>query len=385
MTAGRPQPDVIADVATGPAGPAATREDRFVDGLVLAIVPVILALLACGLLLAVLGRDPVAFSRDILQGGVLRSSGLQDSIIRMAPVLLIAAGLIVAFRASLWNLGADGQYLLAAALVAGLAPTLVTSLPAPAAWLALALVAMLVGGAWTLVPAWLRARHGVNEIVTTLMMTFIGIGLANLLVKGPFQGPQAVPQTGVIPAERMLAYLPGTTIHVGVVVAIVMVVLVHVLLTRTSFGTRVDVLGASPRAAAHMGVNVPRLVMVSFLLSGALVGLAAAVDVVGVFGFVRADWDPAYGLKVVPLVFLARLNALAVIPFAFGFAILSIGGEYATRRADLPGDFLLVVVGLLLLFLVLAHWAAGRRGRARSPGRGDRGLPGGAAAAAADV
>jgi simple sugar transport system permease protein len=148
-----------------------------------------------------------------------------------------------------------------------------------------------------------------------------------------------------------------------VVVALVLVVLVHLLLTRTSFGTRVDVLGANARAAVHVGVDVPRLILLSFMLSGALVGLAAAVDIVGVFGFVRSDWDPAYGLKVVPLVFLARLNALAVIPFAIFFGVLSIGGDYATRRAELPSDFLLILVGLLLLFMVLAHWASARRAR----------------------
>jgi simple sugar transport system permease protein len=365
-------PDTIADVAESPPGPAATREDRFVDGLVLAIGPVILALLTCGVLLAILGRDPVAFYRDVLQGGVLRASGLQDSITRMAPVLLIAVGLIVAFRASLWNLGADGQYLLAAVIVAGIAPPLASAVPAPIAWLVLAVVAMAVGAAWTIIPAWLKARHGLNEIVTTLMMTFIGVGIANVLVKGPFKGPQMVPQTGVIPPESMLADLPGTTVHIGVVVAVVVVVLIHLLLTRTSFGTRVDVLGANPRAAVHLGVDVPRLIIVAFLLSGALVGLAAAVDIVGIWGFVRADWDPAYGLKVVPLVFLARLNALAVIPFAVFFGILSVGGGYATRRSELPGDFLLVIVGLLLLFMVLAHWTAARRARGERllPGRG---------------
>ncbi|MFN8519636.1 MAG: ABC transporter permease [Chloroflexota bacterium] len=386
MTVETSAPDTIADVAEAPPGPAATREDRFVDGLVLAIGPVILALLTCAVLLALLGRDPIAFYRDVLQGGVLRASGLQDSITRMAPVLLIAAGLVVAFRASLWNLGADGQYLLAAALVAGLGPTLVASLPAPVAWVVLALVAMAVGGAWTIIPAWLKARHGLNEIVTTLMMTFIGIGIANILVKGPFKGPQMVPQTGVIPAESMLADLPGTTIHIGVIVAVVVVLLVHLLLTRTSFGTRVDVLGANPRAAEHMGVDVPRLILLSFMLSGALVGLAAAVDIVGVFGYVRADWDPAYGLKVVPLVFLARLNALAVIPFAIFFGILSVGGDYATRRAELPADFLLIVVGLLLLFMVVAHWASARRGQGRRLlSRGGRRDTGSATTMAADV
>ena len=132
-------------------------------------------------------------------GGVLRASGLQDSITRMAPILLIAAGLIVAFRASLWNLGSDGQYLLAVAVVAGIGARLAGRHPA-AARLARAgdRRRWSSASAWTLIPAILKARYGLNEIVTTLMMTFIGVGLANLLVKGPFNGPPMVPQTAVV-------------------------------------------------------------------------------------------------------------------------------------------------------------------------------------------
>lgn len=361
MSVTQPMAEPAPDLVSEPLGPASIREDRLIDGLILAIGPVILALLTCAVLLAILGRDPAAFYRDILQGGVLRASGLQDSITRMAPVLLIAAGLIVAFRASLWNLGSDGQYLLAVAMVAGIGPWLVTTIPAPLAWIVLALVAMAVGAAWTLIPALLKARHGLNEIVTTLMMTFIGVGIANVLVKGPFKGPQMVPQTAVIPADAMLLDLPGTTIHIGVIVALIVVVIVHVALTRTSFGTRLDVLGANPRAAVHMGINVPRLIVVAFLVSGALIGLAAAIDIVGVFGYMRSDWNPAYGLKVVPLVFLARLNVLLVIPFAAFFGVLSIGGDYATRRAELPSEFILLVVGLMLVFMVVTQYFSARR------------------------
>lgn len=374
-----------SSAAVDAPAPSFGRGEGLVGRLALSIGPIILALVVCGVLLAVIGRDPVAFYRDILQGGVLRASGLQDSLTRMAPVLLVAAGLVVAFRASLWNLGADGQYLLAAATVAGIAPALLAIVPPPVGWLVLALVAMAIGAAWTLIPSLLKARSGLNEIVTTLMMAFIGVGIANLLVKGPFKGPQMVPQTSVIPSDSMLLEFPGTHVHIGVVVALAVVVAVHVALTRTSFGTRLDVLGANPRAAVHLGIDVPRLIVVAFLVSGALIGLAAAVDIIGVFGYMRADWNPAYGLKVVPLVFLARLNALAVIPFAAFFGVLSIGGDYATRRADLPSDFLLLVVGLMLLFMVVTQYLSDKRARGESivPARG-RGL-GRRAPAAADA
>ena len=150
--------------------------------------------------------------------------------------------------------------------------------------------------------------------------------------------------------------------------------------TRTSFGTRLDVLGANPRAAVHMGIDVPRLIVVAFLVSGGLIGLAARVDIVGVFGYMRADWNPAYGLKVVPLVFLARLNVLAVIPLAAFFGVLSIGGDYATRRADLPSDFMLLFMGLMLLFMVVTQYlsrpaGAGRADPAAPPARRRRAAP----------
>jgi simple sugar transport system permease protein len=325
--------------------------------------PIVLALTACGLILVVIGRDPIAFYSNIVTAGLLRPSGLQDTITRMAPALLIAGGLVIVFRANLWNLGSDGQFLLAAATVAGTAPAVLAALPVPIGWIVVLAVAMAVGAVWTLIPALLKARYGMNEIITTLMMAFIGVGVANLLVKGPFKGPTTVPQTEAIPTDLLLPMLPGTRIHIGVIIALVAIVMIYVVLSRSSFGTRLDVLGANPRAAAHLGINVPRLIVLAFLASGAMIGLAAAVDILGIFGYMRADWNPAYGLKVIPLVFLARLNALAVIPFAAFFGVISIGGEYATRQAHLPSDFLLLLTGLILVFMVATQYFSDKRAR----------------------
>ncbi|MEI7742761.1 MAG: ABC transporter permease [Chloroflexota bacterium] len=339
------------------------RLEAWLDLAIRSVGPIILAMITCGIILLVIGRDPIAFYANIVVAGILRPSGLQDTITRMAPVLLIAGGLVIVFRANLWNLGSDGQFLLSAATVAGTAPMILTSLPAPLGWIVVMLVAMVVGGTWTLLPALMKARYGMNEIITTMMMSFIGIGAANLLVKGPFKGPTTVPQTEAIPADLLLPVFPGTRIHAGVVVALVAILIIHIVLTRTSFGTRLDVLGANPRAAAHLGINVSRVIVLAFFASGAMIGLAAAVDIVGIHGYMRADWNPAYGLKVVPLVFLARLNALAVIPFAAFFGVISIGGEYATRQADLPSDFLLLFTGLILIFMVVTQYFGDKRAR----------------------
>jgi ABC-type uncharacterized transport system permease subunit len=331
------------------------------DALIRGIGPVVLALIAGAILLAALGRNPLAFYADIYQGGIANAAW-QDSAMRMAPLLLIAAGLIVIFRANIWNLGYDGQFLLASALIAGVGPRLVERLPVVLLLTALFLLAAVVGGLWTLIPALLKARYGVNEIITTLMMSFVGINLANILIKGPFQDFSSnVPQTSVLPLNAMLPNIPGTRIHVGVLIALGAILLIHYVLTYTAFGLRLQVLGANLRTAVHVGIRVQRLIVIAFFLSGALIGLAAAVEILGIWGYVRADWNPAYGDAVIPFVFLARLNALAVIPFVAFYAVLSIGGDLATRNAELPTDFLLVVVGLILLFMTLTEYIGTKR------------------------
>jgi ABC-type uncharacterized transport system permease subunit len=342
-----------------PARPSAVR--RGGKAFWRAFVPVIYGLIAGGALLLVLGKNPVAFYWTTLESGLFSWGGLMQTIIRLAPLLLMSAGFIVAFQAGLWNIGGDGQFLMAAAVVAGLGVPLVNAVPFWLALILLCVVGFAVGGAWTVVPSFLKAYYGVNEIITTLMMAYLGINLANLLIKGPFLTHKAfMPQTDVIPFDYLLPYIPGTRIHVGIIIALVVLGIVHYMQTRTAYGLRLRILGANPRAAVHAGINVKRDIMTSFALSGALIGLAAAVEVLGVWGYVRADWNPAFGMTLFALVFLAGLNVMVVIPFVFLFAVIQIGGHEAARQAGLPNDFLLLLVGLILFFMVLTEWARTR-------------------------
>ena len=337
---------------------------RLLDVTVRSLLPVVCALGAGAILLLIMGRHPIAFYGDVWQGGVSGGGwdAWQDSAIRMAPLLLIAAGLTVIFRANIWNLGYNGQFLLAAAVVTGVGPTLTNDMPLWSAMLVLFLLAGAAGATWTIVPAALKARYGTNEIITTLMMSFIGVDLASYLIKVPFQDPAvSIPQTRVLDLEKMLPAIPGTRIHVGLLVAIGAVVVIHFLLTRTSWGLRLQILGANPRAARHVGINLPRLIITGFLLSGFLVGLAAAVDFLGLWGYIRGNQNPAYGDTVIPFVFLARLNALAVVPFIAFFSVLSVGGDLAATNANLSTDFLLVLVGLILLFMTVIEYLGRRR------------------------
>ena len=356
-TAVRPEAPLAADLHL----PRYGRLERLADVVIRSIVPVLLALVAGGVLLLALGRNPLTFYGNIWTGGIT-GGAWQDSAIRLAPFLLIAAGLTVIFRANIWNLGYNGQFLLAAAFVSGFAPGLVTAVPLWIAFTLLFLLAGAVGASWTIVPAVLKARYGTNEIITTLMMSFIGIDIASLLIKGPFHDPTTpLPQTQVIPLDKMLPSIPGTRVHIGLLVAFAAILVVHWLLTRTSWGLRLQIMGANPRAARHFGIDLPRLIIVAFLASGFLIGMAAAADIMGLWGYIRTDWNPAYGDTIIPFVFLARLNALAVIPFIAFFSIVYTGGSLAAQEANITSDFLYVLVGLILLFMTVIEYLGRRR------------------------
>jgi simple sugar transport system permease protein len=361
---------VSAETAAAPAPvpPTDAGGRAVLAGALRILLPVLLALVVGGAALLLLGKNPVEYYAYVVERGLLRAGGLEATITRMAPLLLVAAGLIVAFRAGIWNLGADGQFLLSAVVTAALAPVLIQSLPG---WLMVMIcfaAAMAVGAAWSLVPAILKARYGINEIITSLMMSFLGVSLANVLIKIPFRDPTTtVPQTPTLAVADRLPRLFDTTIHSGILIALVAVVLVHLMMTRTAFGLKLQVVGANPRAAIHAGLDVGWLTIATFALSAGLVGLGGAVEILGVWGTVRADWNPAYGLLAVPLVFLARFHGLGVIGFTLFFAMLMIGGESASRRVGVPQDFVLVLVALLLLFLALVEYLD-HRWRARTKG-----------------
>lgn len=348
----------------GSAEPANTRD--LGRRALITLAPIAISLALAGCVLLILGVDPLVYYGFVVDRGLLSPLGLQQTLTRMAPLLFLAAGLIVAFRAGMWNLGGDGQFLLGAVAAAASAPLLVQVLPG---WLALAiaiLIAMVVAIAWSVTPALLRAYQGVNEIITTLMMSFLGVSLANVLVKLVFLDPgTTVPQTRTLAVEDRLPRLFETTVTSGLLFGLVAIIAVHLVMTRTAFGLKLRTVGANPRAAVHAGLNVPLLTVATFGISAGLIGIGGAVDIIGIQGNVRADWNPAYGLAVIPVVFLARMNGFATIGFVFLFSVLSIGGESAARRLGVPQHFTMVLIAIVLITLAIAEYLDHRFNQAR--------------------
>jgi simple sugar transport system permease protein len=265
--------------------------------------------------------------------------------------LFIAAGLLVALRGGVWNIGVDGQFLVGAILVGVLAPALAGDLPDPLLWALGAVLGAIGGLAWAVIPALLRVRYGLNEIITTIMFNYVAISLTAYLVKGPFRDESVVsPQTRAIPVAHRLADLPGTGVHLGVAVGVVAVLLVAFLLGRTTFGFKVRMLGQNRRAAVHAGYPIGRLTAGAMLISGGLAGVAGANDVLSTKGLFQANWYPEYGLAAFALVYLARLRPVLVIPAALFFGVLSLGADLV-RSDDVPNYIIPLLEGLLLLCL----------------------------------
>jgi len=348
------------------AADAATRPGRsaFRRIMTVTIGPIVAAFILSAVILLLVGVNPLTYYGYILERSLFSGLGLEQTATRMAPLLFLVASLIVAFRAGIWNLGTDGQFLLGAVCSAATAPLLVGVVPGWAVLLIGFTVAAAVGAVWSIIPALLKAYQGVNEIITTLMMSFLGVLMASTLVKLVFLDPSTtVPQTRTLPVADRLPRLFDTSISSGLIWGLIAVMAVHLMMTRTAFGLRLRMVGANPVAATHAGLSVPLLTMATFAISAGFAGLSGASEILGVAGNVRADWNPAYGLMVIPLVFLARFHGVGAIVLVFFYSALMIGSESAARRLGVPQDFTLVLVASLLICLGLGEYIDHRKSR----------------------
>lgn len=319
--------------------------------IVSSLIAIALAFLVGGIFLELRGKDPIAAHRILIERSIGNDDGLTETFKQMAPLLIVSAGLLISLRAGIWNIGIDGQFL-AGALMAGVVGAgLVGDVPRGVMLLAGALAGFVGGLLWAVVPALLRVRWGLNEIITTLMMNYVAINITSWLVKGPVRDKSLVaPQTKQIPFTEWLPHIPGTEVHIGLIAGLIVVALVAILFRSTVLGFMLTVLGRNPRAALHAGLPVGRLTILALLLSGGFAGLAGANDVLGIQGLFKGNWNPGYGFTAFALVYLARLNPVWLVPFTFFFSFLLIGGQSMPRRADVPTYYVEMLEGLMLIF-----------------------------------
>ncbi|MBT8370544.1 MAG: ABC transporter permease [Deltaproteobacteria bacterium] len=324
---------------------------------IISIISIFLSLITGGIILLAIGKDPVLYFNLLFVRGMGTSLGVIESIIKMTPLLIISAGLLTCFSAGLWNIGTEGQFLIGAMLAGWAAPLLSDILSLPIYIVAIALLGIIGGMVWILIPAILKARYDINEIITTLMMSWVAISLVTWLVKGPINDLSVVPaQTTLIPDTYRMPMIPWTRIHIGLIIGVVALFGMHWVIRRTTIGYQFRVMLGNKTAARHSGMKVPHLTVYGLLISGGFAGLAGVSDVLAIKGLFQASWNPQYGMTAIPLVFLARLNGWAVIPLAFFFSFLAVGGEFVARDLGVPVFFVHVLEGLTLMFFATSEY-----------------------------
>jgi len=321
------------------------------------MVSILCSLITGGIILLVIGKDPLLYFGLLFTRGMGTSLGVIEAIIKMAPLLIIAAGLLPCFSAGLWNIGVEGQFLIGAMLAGWAAPMFSSALPYPLYLAAVLLLGIAGGMVWILIPAVLKARSDINEIITTLMMSWVAINLVSWLVKGPLNDLSTVPaQTRLIPLLYRMPQIPYTRIHLGLIMGLVSLLAMHWIIRRTTLGFQFRVMSANKKAARYAGMGVARLTLYGLLISGGFAGLAGAGDVLAIKGLFQGGWNPQYGMTAIPLIFLARLNGWAVIPLAFFFSFLAVGGEFVARDLGVPAYFVHVLEGMTLLFFAASEY-----------------------------
>ena len=290
-----------------------------------------------------------------------------ETLVKAAPMVFTGLAVAVAFRAKFWNIGAEGQLLagaMAAAFIGGLEGLPVWSL-APL----MILAGAIAGGLWASVPATLKVRYQVDDVVATLMLNFVMFYAMMALLDGPWTDPlSGYPDS---PDIRMDAEFPilleRTRLHLGVALAFACAVLVWLLMSRTTLGFAIRAVGENARAAAHAGIPVNRVVFVTAVISGALAGLAGVGEVAGMHYQVMASLSPGYGYTGIVIAMLARLNPLGVLPSALFFAAIATGAETMSRKTGVPVFLADIIQGASLVCMLVALLFANFRVRIKRP------------------
>ena len=306
------------------------------------------------LLFVALGKDPVAGLRVFFWDPIKSPYALGELTVKATPLLLIALGLAVCFRSNIWNIGAEGQYVLGAIAASGVA---LMADKGSSSWIVLPVIlAGILGGMfWAGITAWLRDRFNANEILVSLMLVYVAVMLLSFMVSGPWKDPQGYnfPQSRTFDAATRIPRLfAGSRVSIGIFIALAGVACVWVFLFRTRAGFAQQVGGLAPAAARYAGFSSRRALWVALLVSGGMAGLAGALEVAGPIGQLTPYVPVGYGFAAIIVAYVGRLHPLGMVLSAVLMSMFYIGGELAQSRLGLPRSLTGVFQGLLLFTLL---------------------------------
>ena len=318
------------------------------------VMALVLTVFTGGVIFLAMGKDPSTALYIYFVEPLTTTSGLSEVAVKAGPLILIGIGLSFGFRAGVWNIGAEGQYIAGAIAGGGLAVYFHESEST------LLLPAMLVlgtlgGMAWAAVPALLKTRFNANEILVSLMLVYVAELLLVHLVQGPWRNPQGwgFPGTRMFPDVATMPLLfSGKRAHLGTLITLAIPFIAWFILVRTRFGFTVRVFGSAPLAARHAGVHSHRMIWQSLLIGGGFAGLAGVIEATGTIGQLVPNISPGYGFTAIIVAFLGRLHPAGVLLAGIAIAVTYIGGEGAQISAGLPKAVTGLFQGIILFYLL---------------------------------
>ena len=324
------------------------------------VVAIVVALTCAGVLLAATGTSPLLALSSLVDGAFGSSRRTGETLTSFVPLALTGLSVAVAFKAGLFNIGAEGQ-LLMGALAAAVAGPRLGDLPAVLAVPIILILGTAAGALWGLIPGYLKAVRDANEVITTLMLSYIAYFITEYLITGPFKTQGVLPATDLLPESVRLPRLTELTagaavpdfgrLHLGVVVAVLALAGIAFVAQRTTFGLRSRLVGRSVPAARYSGLDTRKTIIQSMSLAGALAGLAGAVQVLGVSYRLSSSFSPGFGFTGIAIALLGNLAAVGVLIAALLFAVLQTGGQVMQRTSGTPSSIVTIIQGLVILFV----------------------------------
>ncbi len=318
------------------------------------------AFLSGGILLLVAGANPLRAYRDMVTGTFGSKFDFSLVLVETAPLLLIGLGLAVAFRAKVWNIGAEGQLLVGA--LAGGAFAIATPIDSKIVMItAASLVGAGAGAAFAGIVGVLRARWGVNEVISSLLLNYVAIFGMSYAIRKPLRDPVGFqPVSETMPGSARLPDVPGLDVHIGLLIGLALVPVVAYLIRRTPFGFHTLMMGLNREATAAAGVRTGRLVVVVMLISGAFAGLAGILQVMGPETRLTNNISPGFGFTAIIVALIARTRPLGVLLASLLIGALTLGGDVIQRTQEVPRILTLVIQALFVIFLLVADRLARR-------------------------
>ena len=318
------------------------------------LIAVFLTLITSMVMFWLMDTDPFLAVNAYFIEPVSTIDGVAELLVKATPLILIALGLSIGFQANIWNIGAEGQFTLGAIFGGGLALAYF-DVDTPLLLPAMLFLGILGGMFWAAIPAFLKVRYNTNEILTSLMLTYVGLLLLSYLIHGPFRDPDGFnfPESRLFHDSALLPIIiEGSRLNIGFLLTLFIAVLTWMLIIKHIIGFQIRVIGMAPAAASFAGFKQKKLIWITLLFSGGTAGLAGALEVAGPIGQIVPVISPGYGFTAIIVAFLGRLHPLGVVLAGILMALTYLGGDAAQITMNLPNAVTGVFQGMLLFFLL---------------------------------